>query len=50
MKNEKYTKIVEPSIKLARKRINKETDIKIFKLDDKYKNEVYNFIIRNFKS
>lgn len=38
MKTDKYAKIVEPSIKLARKRINKATDIRIFKLDEKYQN------------
>ena len=38
MKTDKYAKIVEPSIKLARKRIDKTTNIRIFKLDEKYQN------------
>ena len=36
MKTDKYAKIVEPSIQSARKRLNKNTIIRNFKLEDKY--------------
>ena len=36
MKTDKYAKIVEPSIQSARKRLNKNTLIRNFKLEDKY--------------
>ena len=36
--NEKYTKLVEPSLKDARKRINKDINVNIFEINPKYLN------------